>query len=78
MLCVLQANAQAAFFVALFRRETRAAIMQWVEWVLPRSIPGLHLQQTPAQMLHSFITYRIDSFKDGVDSRAAARGADPR
>ena len=74
----LQANGQAAFFIALFRKETRDMIMQWVEWALPTSIPGLKLQQTPAQFLHSFVTHRIQSFQDGVDRRAASRRADPR
>jgi len=74
----MQANGQAAFFVALFRKETRDVIMHWVQWALPISIPGLRLQQTPAQFLHSFVTNRIQSFQDGVDRRAAARGLDPR
>lgn len=75
---LLKANGQAAFFVALFRKETRDVIMHWVQWALPTSIPGLRLQQTPAQFLHSFVTNRIQSFQDGVDRRAAARGLDPR
>lgn len=74
----MQANGQAAFFVALFRKDTRDVIMQWVQWALPMSIPGLALKQTPAQFLYSFVTNRIQSFQDGVDRRAAARGADPR
>jgi len=74
----MQANGQTAFFVALFRKETRDVIMHWVQWALPTSIPGVTLQQTPAQFLHSFVTNRIQSFQDGVDRRAAARGLDPR
>ncbi len=79
-MCVsgMQANGQAAFFVALFRKETRDVIMHWVQRALPTSIPGLRLQQTPAQFLHSFVDNRIQSFQDGVDRRAAARGLDPR
>ena len=80
LLCVsdMQANGQAAFFVALFRKETRDVIMHWVQWALPTSIPGLRLQQAPAQFLYSFVDNRIQSFQDGVDRRAAARGLDPR
>lgn len=77
-LLVVQANGQAAFFVALFRKETRDVMMQWVQWALPTSIPGITLNHTPAHFLHSFVTNRIQNFQDGVDRRAAAQGADPR
>ena len=76
--CYLQANGQAAFFVALFRKDTRDLIMQWVQWALPTSIPLLSLHQTPAHFLQSFVDNRIQSFQDGVDRRAAAQQADPR
>ena len=76
--CFLQANGQAAFFVALFRKDTRDLIMQWVQWALPTSLPLLSLQQTPAHFLQSFVNNRIQSFQDGVDRRAAAQQADPR
>ncbi|KAL3138829.1 hypothetical protein ABBQ32_005664 [Trebouxia sp. C0010 RCD-2024] len=75
---ILKANGQAAFFVALFRKDTRDMIMQWVQWALPTSIPFLTLHQTPAQFLQLFVDNRIQSFQAGVDRRAAARQADPR
>ena len=75
---VAQANGQAAFFVALFRKDTRDTIMQWVQWALPTSIPFVTLQHTPAQLLQSFVDNRIQGFQDGVDKRAAARQADAR
>lgn len=74
----LQANGQAAFFVALFRKDTRDMIMQWVQWALPTRIPLLTLHQSPAHFLQSFVDNRIHSFQSGVDRRAAARQADPR
>ena len=75
---LLQANGQAAFFVALFRKETRDMIMQWLQWALPTSIPFLKLRQTPAHFLQSFVHNGIQRFQDGVDRRAAAQQSDPR
>lgn len=64
--------------MALFRKDTRDLIMQWVQWALPTSIPLLPLHQTPAHFLQSFVDNRIQSFQHGVDRRAAAQQADPR
>lgn len=75
---MLQANAQAALMVALFQKETRDGLMRWIMWVLPNQIPGLKLQQAPAEFLDSFITDKIKGFQDGVDRRAAVRGVDSR
>lgn len=74
----LQANAQAALLVALFRKETRQGLMHWTMWALPSQIPGIPLQQPPAQLLDAFITDKIKQFQDGVDRRAAVRPTDHR
>jgi hypothetical protein len=52
--------------------------MEWLEWLLPTRLPFLHLKYTPAELLHLFITHKIEGFQAGVAKRAAARAADPR
>lgn len=74
----MQANAQAALLVALFRKETRNGLMHWLMWALPSHIPGLSMQQAPAAFLDSFVTDKIKSFQDSVDRRAAVRSTDTR
>ena len=35
----LQVNMQALVLVSLFRQQTRARIIEWIEWCLPNRIP---------------------------------------
>ena len=45
-----QVGGQAAFFVALFRKQSREAVFELLERVVPDALPGLHLKGlTPAQ-----------------------------
>lgn len=56
-------HAQALFFVALFMRSSREAVLGWAERVLPASIPGLRLSRPPAEELHAFINKSISKFQ---------------
>ena len=69
---------QSLFFIALFRKQTRDAVLDWVEWLMPARIPFLPLRNPPARAMHLFITGHIQAFQDGVAKRAAARAADKR
>ena len=69
---------QSLFFVALFRKQTRDAVLDWVEWLMPARIPFLPLRNPPARAMHLFITGHIQAFQDGVARRAAARAVDKR
>lgn len=60
---VVKVNGQALFFVALFMRSSREAVLRWAERVLPATIPGLSLKHTPAQELHLFINKSIAKFQ---------------
>lgn len=73
-----QVNLQAAALVAIFRRESRDAILAWLERVLPARLPLLPGRLAPAAALHAFINARIGAFQSGVARRAAAHAADSR
>mmetsp|Transcript_2335 Transcript_2335/g.5234 ORF Transcript_2335/g.5234 Transcript_2335/m.5234 type:complete len:435 (+) Transcript_2335:584-1888(+) len=75
---VVKVNGQAAFFVALFMKSSRDRLLAAVERLLPARIPGLPLQQPPAQELHAFIDRSINKFKAKVTAKAAAHRAEER
>jgi membrane protein YqaA with SNARE-associated domain len=75
---ILKVSGQAAFFVALFRHDSRERILATLEKILPTTVPLVPLNkmmngQTPAQFLHSKINSSIQEFQAGVARRAAAR-----
>lgn len=74
----LQVNLQSLFFVVLFRKQTRDTVLDWIEAALPRRLPFLPLDSSPARALHLFITRKIEGFQEGVATRAAAQAADSR
>ncbi|GAB4819394.1 hypothetical protein N2152v2_006440 [Parachlorella kessleri] len=75
---VIKISGQVAFFVALFRRETREGVFVFLERLVPDVLPFLKLNGlTPAQALHRMVNDRIADFQEGVARRAAARAADP-
>ncbi|KAL4428854.1 hypothetical protein ABPG77_005292 [Micractinium sp. CCAP 211/92] len=70
---------QTAFFVALFREQTRERVFDALERIVPDVLPFLHLNGlTPAQAAHQLVNTRIREFQAGVARRAAAQAADPR
>lgn len=70
---------QTAFFVALFRQQTRERVFDLLERVVPDVLPFLHLGGlTPAQAAHQLVNQKIGEFQEGVARRAAAQAADPR
>ena len=69
---------QSLFFVVLFRRQTRDVLLDWLEQALPRRLPFLAPDRSPARALHVFIARKIEDFQSGVAHRAAARAADSR
>lgn len=64
--------------MAIFRRESRDAILAWLQRRLPAHIPFLPGRVAPAAALHSFINSRISGFQNSVARRAAAHAADGR
>jgi vacuole membrane protein 1 len=73
---VIKVSGQAAFFVALFRHDSRERILATLEKILPTRVPflaKLTQGQTPAQFLHRKINSSIEEFQAGVARRAAAR-----
>jgi hypothetical protein len=74
---VIKVSGQAAFFVALFRHDSRERILAALERILPTKVPFLSLKltqaRTPAQFLHLKINSSIQEFQAGVARRAAAR-----
>lgn len=77
---LIKVGGQSAFFVALFRRETREVLLSMIEAAFPTYIPGFSTRGgvTPAQTLHKGINNRIADFQEGVARRAAAAAADQR
>uniref|UniRef100_A0A7S0R933 Vacuole membrane protein 1 n=1 Tax=Chlamydomonas leiostraca TaxID=1034604 RepID=A0A7S0R933_9CHLO len=75
---VVKVNGQALFFVALFMRQTREALLGWAEAVLPGRIPGLRLAHPPAQELHILINRSIAKFQAKVAAKAAEHHAETR
>lgn len=73
---IVKVNGQAAFFVAIFRRDSREAVMNALERVLPAKLPFLHLQSSPAQALHQLVNRQIVNFQARVATRAAAHRAE--
>jgi hypothetical protein len=69
---VIKVSGQAAFFIALFRRPSREAILDALERVLPARLPGMANGVTPAHALHCKINGAIADFQAGVAQRAAA------
>lgn len=76
---IFKVSGQAAFFVALFRHDSRERILAILEKILPTKVPflGRSITQghTPAQFLHWKINSSIQEFQAGVARRAAARTA---
>lgn len=72
----IQVNGQAAFFVLLFRRQSRERLLHLLDLLLPARLPMLG--GSPAQLLNATLARRIAEFQAGVARREAARVADPR
>lgn len=76
---VIKVLGQTAFFIALFRRQSRDALLAAVEWLLPSRLPLLPAgSPPPADLLHEYVTGKIHDFQEAVARREAARVADPR
>lgn len=70
---------QTAFFVAIFRQQTRERVFDFLERLVPDVLPFLHLNGlTPMQAAHQLVNQRIREFQEGVARRAAAQALDPR
>ena len=51
-MCALQVNMQALVLVSLFRQQTRARIIEAIEWCLPDRIPWV---RAPPFLAHLFV-----------------------
>lgn len=73
---------QALVLVSVFRQQTRARLMEYIEWCLPDRIPWLWdamgYRQTPAQMVHAAIVNKIAAFQAGVARRQSGAHTDHR
>ncbi|KAL4513802.1 hypothetical protein Ndes2526A_g03517 [Nannochloris sp. 'desiccata'] len=76
---IIKVSGQAAFFVALFRHDSRERILAILENILPTKVPYLPQSMTNGQTLAQFVHLKINSsiqeFQAGVARRAAARTA---
>eukprot|EP00199_Chlamydomonas_sp_CCMP681_P002152 CAMPEP_0119112770 /NCGR_PEP_ID=MMETSP1180-20130426/41649_1 /TAXON_ID=3052 ORGANISM="Chlamydomonas cf sp, Strain CCMP681" /NCGR_SAMPLE_ID=MMETSP1180 /ASSEMBLY_ACC=CAM_ASM_000741 /LENGTH=424 /DNA_ID=CAMNT_0007100469 /DNA_START=92 /DNA_END=1366 /DNA_ORIENTATION=- len=70
---VFKVNGQSLFFVALFRRTSREALLRWLDRLLPHHLPGL--ARPPAHELRAFIDKSIHKFQVQVTAKAAAHQA---
>lgn len=76
---VVKVSGQTAFFVALFRQQSREKVFNTLEAIFPDTLPFVKLHGiTPAQALHRRVNDSIRDFQSGVAHRAAAQKADPR
>jgi hypothetical protein len=55
---------QTAFFVAIFRQQTRERVFDFLERLVPDVLPFLHLNgMTPMQAAHQLVNQRIREFQ---------------
>lgn len=71
---------QSAVMVAVFRKESRNAILAWLQRSLPTWLPSLPGMggRPPAVALTQFVNSRIGAFQSKVAKRAAASALDTR
>ncbi|GLC40932.1 hypothetical protein PLESTB_000965300 [Pleodorina starrii] len=78
---LFKVTGQVLFFVAVFRRDSREAILAWLERLLPARLPlpglgpGAH---SPARELHLFINRSIAKYQEKVLAKSAAHLAEQR
>ncbi|CAD7700924.1 unnamed protein product [Ostreobium quekettii] len=74
---LFKVNGQVLFFVALFQRSSRERLMDFLEGVLPNSLPWLQLDEPPARAIHRFVNAQIGEFERKVVKQAADHRGDP-
>ncbi|GLI70272.1 hypothetical protein VaNZ11_015204 [Volvox africanus] len=75
----IKVTGQVVFFVAVFRRDSREAILAWLERLLPARLPGLGSgAQSPARELHLFINRSIAKYQAKVLAKSTAHLAERR
>lgn len=71
---LIKVSLQSIFFVLLFRRASREALLEALEQLLPTKVPYLHLSSPPAQMLHHYVNSQIAKFQEHVVGTAVKHG----
>mmetsp|Transcript_1231 Transcript_1231/g.3656 ORF Transcript_1231/g.3656 Transcript_1231/m.3656 type:complete len:454 (+) Transcript_1231:332-1693(+) len=77
---LIKVTMQSAVMVAVFRKESRNAILAWLQRSLPTWLPSLPGMggRPPAVALTQFVNSRIGAFQSKVAKRAAASALDTR
>ena len=68
---------QALFFIALFSKSSREALLEMLEWLLPVQLPGLQLQHSLVHEMHLFINKSILKFQVRVSSSSNTSSSSP-
>ncbi|EFJ52831.1 hypothetical protein VOLCADRAFT_120213 [Volvox carteri f. nagariensis] len=75
----IKVTGQVVFFVAVFRRDSREAILAWLEGVLPSRLPGQQPgSHSPAREVHLFINRSIAKYQSKVLAKSAEHMAGRR
>lgn len=72
----VKVNGQSAFFIMIFRRSSRDALLDGLTRLLPSSLPGL--AESPGQWLHNKVNQQVAAFQARVTSKAAAHAEETR